>query len=165
MFPKLARVSSDKYEAVVNVEPKGYITVAIARNPRATNLYWQLVDPVFSLLELGFEHPSGRLVKCAVPLFNGEVEDQPTHPLPRAASGTPFFDLGPWPVDVSNPAARGNHLEQPGRIRLVKKQRALTIICKDGHPLRSVAYGRSLVCDFGEADELLALTLVGDFPL
>ncbi len=87
MFPKLARVSSDKYEAVVNVEWKGYITVAIDRNPRATNLYWQLVDPVFSLLELGFEHPSGRLVKCAVPLFNGEVEDQQTHPLPRAAFG------------------------------------------------------------------------------
>ena len=73
MFPKLARVSNDKYEAVVNVERKGYITVAIARNPRATNLYWQLVDPVFSLLELGFEHPSGRLVKCAVPFFDGRL--------------------------------------------------------------------------------------------
>lgn len=27
-----------------------------------------------------------------------------------------------------------------------------------------VAYGGSLVCDFGETNELLALTLVGDFP-
>jgi len=165
MFPKLARVSNDKYEAVINVEWKGYITVAIARNFRATNLYWQLVDPVFSQLELGFEYPSGRLVNCAVPLFNGEVEDQQAHTLPSATSGTPFFDLGPWSVNVSDPAARGNHLEQPGRIRLVKKQRGLTIICKDGHPLRSVAYGGRLVCDFGEAGELLAITLTGDFPL
>lgn len=165
MFPKLSRVSSDKYEAVVNVERRGYITVDIARNPRATNLYWQLVDPKFSQLELGFEHPSGRLVKCAVPLFNGEVENQQTHRPPIATSGTPFFELEPWPVDVSNPAARGNHLEQPGRIRLVKRQQGLTIICQDGHPVRSIAYGRSLGCDFGDADELLALTLVGDFPI
>ncbi len=165
MFPKLTRVSNDNYEAVINVERKGYITVAIARNPRATNVYWQLVDPVFSLLELGFEHPTGRLVKCAVPLFNGEVEDQQTQARPRAVAGTPLFDLRPWRVDVSNPAAHGNHLEQPGRIRLLKGQRGLTIVGKDGPPLKSVAYGGSLVCDFGEADELLALTLVGDFPL
>jgi hypothetical protein len=165
MFPKLSRVSSDKHETVINVERKGYITVAVARNPRATNVYWQLVDPTFSLLELGFEYPSGRLVKCAVPLFNGKVEDQQTHPLPSATAGTPFFDLESWSVDVSNPAARGNHLEQPGRIRLVKKQRGLTIICRDSQRLRSVAYGESLVCDFGEADELLALTLIGDFQL
>jgi hypothetical protein len=165
MFPELARVSNDGYEAAVHVEWKGYITVDIARNPRATNVYWQLVDPVFSLLELGFEHPSGRLVKCAVPLFNGEVEDQQTQPLPQATVGTPFFDLSPWSVDAANPAARGNHLEQSGRIRLLKKQNGLSIICKDGPTLRSVLYGEKLICEFGEGDELVALTLVGDFPL
>ncbi len=165
MFPRLARVSNDRYEAVVNVEWKGYITVAIARNPRATNLYWQLVDPVFSQLELGFEHPSGRLVKCAVPLFNGEVEDQQTQALPGATPGTPFFDLAPWPVNVSDPAARANHLEHSGRVRLTKKHGGLSIICKDSPTLRSVLYAEKLICEFGEGDELVALTLVGDFPL
>src|SRR6202521_1815973 len=77
-----------------------------------------------SLLELGFEWPSGRLTHCAVPLFNGEVEDCQTETLPNAPPGTPFFDLSPWAVKVSNPAARGNHVEQPGRIRLVKKHGA-----------------------------------------
>jgi hypothetical protein len=165
MFPKLARASSDRHEAVVNVESKGYITVAIARNPRATNVYWQLVDPVFSLLELGFEHPSGRLVKCAVPLFNGDVEDRRTETLPSAVQGTPFFDLSHWTVNPDNPADRSNHLEQPGRIRLLKKQNGLSIICKDGPALRSVLYGEKLICEFGEGDELVALTLAGDFPI
>jgi hypothetical protein len=165
MFPKLARVSNDKYEEAVNVEWKGYITVDIARNPRATNVYWQLVDPVFSLLELGFEHPSGRLMNCAVPLFNGEVEDREIQSLPQATQGTPFFDLAPWLVNVSNPAARANHLEQSGRIRLTKKHGGLSIICKDSPTLRSVLYGEKLICEFGEGDELVALTLVGDFPL
>ena len=165
MFPKLERVSDETYEAVFAVGWKGYITVDIARNPRATNLYWQLIDPVFSQLELGFEHPSGRLVKCAVPLFNGEVEDQQTQPLPRTTPGTPFFDLAPWPVNVSNPAARANHLEQSGRIRLAKRLGGLSIICKDSLTLRSVLYGEKLICEFGEGGELVALTLMGNFPL
>jgi hypothetical protein len=165
MFPKLSRLSDDQYAAQITVEWKGYVTAEIDWDFRSTNLYWQFVDPVFSQLELGFEYPLGRLTHCAVPLFNGEVEDQQTQPLPQAIPGTPFFDLSPWAVDVSDPAARSNHLEQPGRIRLVKKQNGLSIICKDSSPLHSVLYGDKLICEFGEGDELVALTLVGDFPL
>ena len=165
MFPRLVRISEDLHQADVTVEWKGYITVLIDKNPRAVNLYWQIVDPVFSLLELGFEHPSGRLVKCAVPLFNGDVEDQHTEPLSNAAQGTPFFDLSPWPLQVSDRDVRGNYLEQLGRIRLLKKQNGIMIVCKDSPPVRSLAYGEKLVCDFGEGDELVSLSLVGDFPL
>jgi hypothetical protein len=165
MFPKLARVSNDRYEAVVDVEWKGYMTAKIGWNFRSTNLYWQLVDPVFSLLELGFEHPSGRLVHCAVPLFNGDVEDRRMESFPNAVQGTPLFDLSCWTVNPDNPAAHSNHLEQPGRIRLVKKENGLSIICKDRPTLRSVLYGEKLICEFGEGDELVALSLVGDFPI
>lgn len=165
MFPKLARISDERYSAEITVEWKGYITANIGRNPRATNLYWQLVDPAFSQLELGFEHPSGRLVNCAVPLFNGDINDQHALPLPRTTAGTPFFDLAPWPVNVSNPATRANHLEQSGRIELMRKSGGLSIICKDSPTLRSVLYGERLICEFGQAGELVALTLVGEFPL
>jgi len=165
VFPKLSRLSDDQHAAQVTVEWKGYITAKIDWDFRSTNLYWQFVDPDFSLLELGFEWPSGRLTHCAIPLFNGEVEDCQTETLPNAPPGTPFFDLSPWAVQVSNPAARGNHLEQPGRIRLVKKHGGLRIVCNDRPPLRSLAYGGRVVCDFGEGDELNALTLVGDFSV
>jgi hypothetical protein len=121
MFPKLSRLSDDQHAAQITVKWKGYITAKIDWDFRSTNLYWQFVDPNFSLLELGFEWPSGRLTHCAVPLFNGEVEDCHSETLPNAPPATPFFDPSPWAVQVSNPAARGNHLEQPGRIRLVKK--------------------------------------------
>jgi hypothetical protein len=165
MFPKLSRLSDDQHAAQITVEWKGYITAKIDWNLRATNVYWQLVDPVFSLLELGFEWPSGRLTHCAVPLFNGDVEDRQTESLQHAVQGTPLFDLSHWTVNSDNPAARSNHLEQSGRIRLMKKENGLSIICKDSPALRSVAYGGNLVCDFGEGDELVALSLVGDFPL
>jgi len=165
MFPRLLRVTDASYQPEITVESKSYITVRLGKSRGGTHVYWQLVDPVFSLLELGFEHPSGRLVKCAVPLFNGELEDQQAQPLARATPGTPFFDLAPWPVNASNPAARANHLEQSGRIRLTKKHGGLSIICKDSPTLRSVLYGEKLICEFGEADELVALTLVGDFSL
>ncbi len=165
MFPKLERISGEAYEAVITIESKGYIMVDIARDHRATNVYWQLVDPDFSLLQLGFEYPSGRLVKCAVPLFNGEVEHQQTQTLPKATPGTPFFDISPWAVDVSNPAARSNHLEQHGRIRLVRKQDGLSIVYKDAASPHSVTYGGNVLCDFGEGGELVALSLRGDFPI
>lgn len=165
MFPKLSRLSNDQHAAQITVEWKGYITAEIDWDFRATNVYWELVDPVFSQLELGFEWPSGRLTHCAVPLFNGDVEDRRTESLPDATPGTPFFDLSPWTVNITDPAARSNHLEQTGRIKLVKKNNGLSIICRDNPALRSIAYGGNLVCNLGEGEELVALTLVGDFPL
>jgi len=165
MFPILASISDEHYEATVVVEKKSYITAKIAWDAGATSLYWQLVDPEFSLLELGFEWPSGRLVKCAVPLFNGEVEDKQSESLPSATPGTPFFDLSLWTVDTTDPAARGNHLDEPGRIRLVKKNGGLSIICMDSFPVSSVVYAEKLICDFGPRGELIAITLVGHFPL
>ena len=166
MFPRLVRTSSNHYTAEIVVEWKGYITVDIGWNSRSTNLYWQFVDPKFSLIELGFEWPSGRLVHCAVPLFNGEVEEYQTRPLPDTVIGTPCFDLSPWPVHFSERGGeRGQHIEQPGRIRLVKYANQLLIVIKDGHPLQSVLYADKLICNFGEDSELLSLGLKGPFPL
>jgi len=165
MFPKLAKVSEEQYRPDISVQGKGYITICVARNSRATNVYWQLVDPDFSLLELGFEWPSGRLINCAVSLFNGEVEDCQNQTPPQGNPGTPMFDLSPWPLQVSEREVRGSHIKQPGRIRLLKKHKGVSIVCQEGFPLRSVEYGGKLVCDFGGGNELLALSLVGDFPL
>jgi hypothetical protein len=91
MYPRLLRTSPEQFTAEVVAERKGYITVRIGKNPRALNLYWQLVDPTFSLLELGFEWPSGRLVHCSVPLFNGEVEEDRARGFPNAVPGAPFL--------------------------------------------------------------------------
>jgi hypothetical protein len=166
MSPKLLRTSSDQFTAEVVVEWKGYITVRIGRNPRAVNLYWQLVDPKFSQLELGFESPSGRLMACSVPLFNGEVEEQKARGFLNAVPGTPFFDLSLWPPNVSETKGnRSHHIEQPGRIRLLKDENLLLIVIKDDPPLKSVLYADKLICNFGENGELLALGLKGSFPL
>ena len=139
MSPRLLRTSSDQFTAEVVVERKGYITANIGRNPRALNLYWQLVDPTFSLLELGFEWPSGRLMHCAVPLFNGQVEEHKARGLLNAVPAAPFFDLSLWPPNVSESKGnRSHHIEQPGRIRLLKSENLLSIIIRDDPPFQSV---------------------------
>jgi hypothetical protein len=166
MFPKLVQVSDAQCSPEINVEGKGYITVDMGRNPRANNLYWQLVDPVFSLLELGFERPSGRLINCAVPLFKGEIEDCQTQILPNGTAGTPFFDLSPWPVDLPESGGnRGHHIKQAGRIRLLKSDGLLSIVIKDSHPFQSLLYAGKIICNFGKDGTLLSLGLKGSFRL
>ncbi len=164
MFPKLIQVSEVRYEPEIAVEGKGYITVNIGRDSRATNLYWRLVDPVFSLLELGFEHPSGRLMNCAVPLFNGEIETSEAQAV-VTGSGTPFFDLSPWPLCVTGTVIRGRHLSQEGRIRMTRLPNGLSIVLKEATWVRSIAYGSSLVCSVDESNELSAINLVGEFDV
>lgn len=164
MFPKLVQLSDAQYSPEVTVEGKGYMTVDIGRNPMSVNLYWQLVDPVFSLLEMGFEYPSGRLMSCAVPLFKGEVEQSETQPV-ATVSGTPLFDVSSWPLSISGREVRGNHIKQEGRIRLAKFADGVSIITQNTTPFRSIAYGRALLCSFDERDELSALHIVGDFHL
>ena len=165
MFPKLAKVTRDRAEANITVEGKNYIYVTIQRG--TGNVYWQLADQTFSLIELGFDLPSGRLIKCAVPLFNGEVDDRSAEDLTNPEPGTPFFDLAPWPIKYNQKGwpEQGSYLEQPGRIKLLKKSGGLSIIWGDGPPARSLLYANRIICDFNEADELMALSLVGQFAL
>lgn len=165
LFPRLTGTTNSNYTAQITVESKGYITVRVAKDPRATNLYWQLVDPKFSLLELGFESPSGRLVHCSVPLFNGEVEDRRNESVPTATTGVPLFDLSPWPLRVTAREVRGNHLEQAGRIRLVSKDGGLSILSDETIPARNILYAEKLICGFSNSDELVAITLVGSYQL
>ena len=166
MFPKLLRVTDEYYQPEIVVESKGYITVRIGKSLKATHVYWQLVDPVFSLLQLGFEWPSGRLVHCSVPLFKGDVETLETDPGLGGTVGTPFFDLSKWPVCVTEGRdVSGNVIEEPGKTRLQRSRNALSILAREGTRQRSVVYGGKVVCDFDRNDELTDLTLLGFYPI
>jgi hypothetical protein len=166
MFPRLLRVSNEQYRPEIIVESKGYITVRVGKSQEATHVYWQLVDPEFSLLQLGFEWPSGRLVHCSVPLFNGDVETIEGDPANEGVAGTPFFDLSRWPVRVTEgKKVSGDVIEESGRIRLQRSRNALSILAREGTQQRSVVYGGTVVCDFDRADELMALSLLGSFPI
>jgi hypothetical protein len=163
MFPKLLRGADDHSIPAINVESKGYIMVRLGTPPGAMHVYWHLVDPLFSLLELGFEWPSGRLFDCSVPLFNGEVEDGGMGPPLEPTKGTPFFDLSEWSVDEGDRCARGNFLKQSGRLRVLRGMNAVSIVVKQSPRRRSLVCGESLICDFDKDDELCALTLLGSF--
>lgn len=165
MFPRLVKVTDERFIPEIVVESKGYIMVRIGRNSHATTVYWHFVDPVFSLLELGFESPSGRLIDCSIPLFNGEVENGEIDPLGDTVVGAPYFDLSKWPLRITEKGVFGHVIDEQGRIRLVRSQNALSIIAKESPRSRSVLYGDTLVCHFDKEDELSALTLRGTFSV
>lgn len=164
MYPRLLRTSREHFTAEIVVERKGYITARIGKNPHALNLYWKLVDPTFSLLELGFEWPSGRLVHCSVPLFNGEVEEAKAVSSSNRVLATPFFDLSLWPPNVSESKGnRSHHIEQAGRIRLLKSDNLLTIVIKEGPTSQSLLYANEVVSNVAADGDLLAIGLKGSF--
>jgi hypothetical protein len=164
MFPRLVRVTDERYAPRIAVESKGYIVVGIGQSAKATNLYWQFVDPIFSLLQLGFEWPTGRLVHCSIPLFNGEVENGDAAQLCEPTAGTPYFDLSTWPLRITETkGVFGNVVQEQGRIKLVRTKNSLSIVAKECLRSRSVVYGDAFVCHFDEGDELVGLTLIGVF--
>jgi hypothetical protein len=164
MFPRLKNTTPDRNVADITVESKSYIMARIGWDFRTKTVYWQLVDPDYSLLELGFEWPTGRLVDCSVPLFNGDIENAGREPAPKVEHGAPLFDLSLWPSEAPKPGARDNYLKQAGRISLVRTSEGVLIACQDEPRLRSIVYGEKLLCHFGQDDELVGLTLMGNFP-
>ena len=166
MFPKMLRVANEYYKTQVSVESKAYITVRIGKSQTATHAYWQLVDPNFSLLQLGFEWPSGRLVHCSVPLFNGQVEMVQNDARFETVVGAPFFDISMWPLYITEgKGVSGNVIEELGRIRLQRSSNTLSILASDRVPQRSILYGDAVMCHLDANDEFTALTLVGPFSI
>jgi hypothetical protein len=165
MLPKLVSVTDEPCVPTIEVESKGYIMVRISKRPSVPHVYWQFVDPVYSLLQLGFEWPSGRFDDCSIPLFNGHVEEADVE-LPAGENGMLYFDVSAWPVRVvEGKGVYGNVIEVPGRIRLVKSANALTIVIKEQPPTRSMFCGDALVCGLDQDNELATITLIGVFAV
>ena len=159
--PKLVRVEADRYSPVVSIESPSYITVRMSKSIHAPNVYWQLVDPEFSLLELGFDASCGRLVSCSVPLFNGEVRKYDSPLGSVGLPGTPIFEMAPWTSRAAAEDDRGTVLKSPGRIQLDQYPDALVIILKSGQIDKIVVLGEKLACRFGLDGRLHSLGLIG----
>lgn len=166
VFPKLLRTTTEEFTPSIIVESKSYVVVRIAKEAAKTNVYWQLQDPIFSLLELGFEWPSGRLVHCSIPLFNGLVEKVESRAGLPMEKGTPYFEMSDWPVKPNGgQGISGGVLQEPGRIRILSAPSMLSIIAKEGFTRRSILYGAQIVCDFNELEELIALRFIGGYSV
>ena len=120
-----------------------------------SHVYWQLVDPKFSLIELGFEQSTGRLDHCSVPLFQGSTVRHSSKLAVLGRPGTPFFDTSEW---VS---AGKKHLLTSGRIELHQYADALRIRLREGALNSSVLAGGKFGSHFLEDGTICAIDVVG----
>jgi hypothetical protein len=162
--PKLVRIEPDRYSPVVKIESPSYITVRVSKSVHDPNVYWQLVDPTFSLLELGFDARSGRLVSCSVPLFNGNVGEHDEALGHAGLPGTPIFEMKPWTSLVGAGEIPRGVLKTAGRIRLDRYSDALVINISAEATSTVVVSGGNFACCFGSEGRLQSISLFKPEP-
>lgn len=153
LLPKYARIGRDDFRPVLTVEAPGYpyITVRVNKSIKAEHVYWHLVDPTFSLLELGFERSSGRLTHISMPLFKGEIGEA-DYVIPDCTQGEPVFELDFALQD----AKRTDVVKAEGRIALNRSGKDLDIVLARSPVSSCVCCQRILVYGF-DTDQRLCL--------
>jgi hypothetical protein len=157
--PSLLKVEEDHRSGTVNVESPSYITVRIDYSVHQSNVYWQLVDPAFSLLELGFDANTGRLTSGSIPLFNGVVSQHDSTLALHGAKGTPVFNMEPWKTEPISRMTPRPVIKTPGRIQLNQYSDALVITIAPGTSKTIVMSGENLGYCFAADGQLQSLCL------
>ena len=129
-------------------------------------LYWRLVDPQFSLVEIGINRWDGRFVSFTVAHYNGEL-----HPL-GIPSGTvstetlavlPAYSLESWAGfrsdrDVGD--IKGEFHDIQGRCRLELGNDSLRVVLFPDPIVLRVDTRGEVVFEFNASNELCALTFL-----
>jgi|SRR6185312_14195656 len=161
-FPKYIGTIPDIFTPAVTVESPGYvyITVRINKSASRRNVYWHLVDPAFSLLELGFEWGSNRLTHISVPLYKGVIGDT-KEVLPQHEKGEPTFDVPSLGFSGESKGAAPEVIKQEGRIQLDRSGPDLHIRLGSGSIRRVFSCQDQLIYGFGDSGELELISLSG----
>lgn len=112
---RLATVCAEVQRPIRYEFGKHYVPVSITSpSPLGRGRqYWQLVDPAFSLVEVGMDATSGQLVEFAVVNYNGTVESAEPRGTVRTLYGMPCFDLSAW--STPTPGFNPHFAQCPGR--------------------------------------------------
>ena len=128
-------------------------------NELGTLLYWRLIDPSFSLIEIGISSATSRVMSATVVLYNGQLESCPQSCFDNVnniESGIPVFDL------TRNDWVNG-FCDVSGRCRLQKRDISLRIQLFATRPDRIAIYERfSFEVDANQ--NLVAIT-IGDLEV
>lgn len=98
------------------------------RSSGVTRYYWRLIDPAHSLVEIGFDPATGRLIDVCVPLFNGTVEKLSDREIPGEGRAAPAFDPAPWAESEGSAKLASPTIDVAGRLRLQVRSNALRIV-------------------------------------
>lgn len=158
--PKYDHIIPDAFTPEVTVESPGYpyITVRVNKSHILRNVYWHLVEPTFSLLELGFEWTSKRLTHISVPLYKGSI-NQAEDVLPQSERGEPVFDLFGLGFSAEFKDRVPEVVKCEGRIQLNRSGHDLYIRLGAGAVQRVISCQQEVVYGFSESKELVLICL------
>jgi hypothetical protein len=142
-----------------------YLDVAFASHWPGVCLYWRLVDPKFSLLEVGLDSVSGQLRSLTVPLYNGELDSQSDAVKYGAAGlplGIPIFDTTSWTSDLRETKHR--FIDVRGRIRLRVCPTEMMVIISEEPIHQSIQVNSRVVCELNASAELVGFRILGISP-
>lgn len=133
------------------------------RPSQAPPLYWRLLDPEHSLLEIGIDRRIGVLLSLTLTFYYGElIEHKHNGQIDSVERilGIPSFALGLWPDLPMNRGGELDYVDVQGRVCLKMEANALHIILFN----EPVSYQVNLLsqqtsCDFNANRELCGLWL------
>jgi hypothetical protein len=138
-----------------------YVDIEFGTQWQGICFYWRMIDPEFSLLEIGVDSITGQLRSLTVPLYNGKlatIENVLTESMPEILSGTPIFNKVHWDADLGE--VRNRVSDVPGKIRLDLSNEELRIVIEDEAIKRAVLVNNRIICDFNESAELVRLRII-----
>lgn len=165
LLPKLDKIlDATGGEPDVQIGNQLYLDVALRSKWEGVCLYWRLIDPEYSLLEIGVDSASGELRSLTVPLYNGDIDVRASVAGKPVSStlGTPVFSTTHWPSDWRE--TRHRFVDVPGRIRLDCGPDDVRIVISDESVHRSVQVGARLVCELNDADDLVGFRILAVCP-
>jgi hypothetical protein len=159
VLPRCTQLIADRFVPAITVENPGYvyITVRINKSFGERHVYWHLTDPAFSLLELGFEWPAGRLTAISVPLFKGAIGEALT--VPGAVRGEPLFDLHELGFDSAGQDLAPPVIKNKGRISLHQSGEDLDIVLDESPLVRSFSCYDKVIYGLNAEDRLSFIRL------
>jgi len=162
VLPQYDDIAPDVFTPIVTVETLRfvYITVRIGKSIRAKHVYWHLVEPSFSLLELGFEVSSRRLTAISVPVFKGRIGTT-HHVLPTYTGGDPLFDMKEMVLNLERNDVVPDVLKSPGRISLTQSGEDIDILLADTQIARAICCNHKITYGFNGDKRLCLIRLHG----
>jgi hypothetical protein len=161
-LPKLEEVAPDVFAPSVIVEMSGYvyITVRIHKSLSARNVYWHLVDPIFSLLELGFEMSSRRLTHISIPVFKGPISTK-KYILPACTRGDPLFNMKEMALAHEQATSAPEVIKHQGRISLNRSGDDIDILLENSNIMQVICCQDKVAYGFNVDGRLCLIRLCG----
>jgi hypothetical protein len=126
-------------------------------------LYWRLLDPDFSMVEIGIDKESGKFISLAMPLYNGELSELTDSYTDHNDINiyAPKFSLDVWSAKNDFLDSNGEYYSYPGKCQLELTERNLRIRLFHEMVNSSVMISNNIMFELNKDNELISIVILG----